>query len=283
MPPELSAGRVAPVDPPGRSPQAPSIDHFYHRFPRFRCSDPFLERYFDYRIAGLHLNRLQGGSGNVRHSAIAEGIAYFHVPITYSAQCHMFEMRWASDPVEARGSLLNFIDTQKPDGSFHGRLYSNHLQGTDFYHANWGDGVLAVNAVAPEREFLERSYAGLTRYADWLEATRDADRTGMFDVVDQFETGQEYMSRYLAVDPQADRYGWESRIRLKGIDVTVYAYQLQRALAAGGPPPGKRDEESARVERACRWDRGRHIAPHVGSRHRPLRRRSSGQPGAHRV
>jgi hypothetical protein len=53
----------------------------------------------------------------------------------------------------------------------------------------------------------------------------------MFDVVDQYETGQEYMSRYQAVDPGADAYGWENRIRLKGIDVTVYAYALFRALA----------------------------------------------------
>src|SRR2546427_6063812 len=52
----------------------------------------------------------------------------------------------------------------------------------------------------------------------------------MIDVVNQFETGQEYMSRYQAVDPEADRIGWESRIRLKGVDVTVYAYRLLRAL-----------------------------------------------------
>ncbi|MGH7713224.1 MAG: MGH1-like glycoside hydrolase domain-containing protein, partial [Gemmatimonadaceae bacterium] len=39
-----------------------------------------------------------------------------------------------------------------------------------------------------------------------------------------------FMSRYLAVDPDADRYGWENRLRLKGIDATVYAYALLRAL-----------------------------------------------------
>jgi len=220
--------QLIPTDPPtGGS----TVVAFADRFPRFHCDDTFLERYYDYRLYGLHLNRLGGNAGHVRHPAIAEGIGYFHVPITYSAQCHMFEMRWARDPDEAYGSLLNFIESQKPDGSLHGRLYTTHLEGTDFYHANWGDAVLAVDAVAPHAGFVSRAYEGLVRYARWLDATRDREQSGMYDVVDQFETGQEYMSRYQTVDPDADRYGWENRIRLKGVDVTVYAYQLKRALA----------------------------------------------------
>jgi len=60
----------------------------------------------------------------------------------------------------------------------------------------------------------------------------------MIDVVDQYETGQEYMSRYQVVDDRADAYGWENRIRLKGIDVTVYAYALFRCLARVAPRAG---------------------------------------------
>jgi hypothetical protein len=226
---------LVPLEPDGRPVPvrgAVSIEAFAERFPTFACSDEYFARTYAYRVYGLHLNRLGGEAGHVRYPAIAEGIAYFHVPITYSAQCHMWETRWARDPVEARGSLLNFLDAQKPDGGFHGRLYTRHLEGTDFYHANWGDAVLAVDAAAPDPGFLERAYEGLSRYARWLDATRDRERSGLYDVVDQYETGQEYMSRYQAVDPDADRYGWENRIRLKGIDVTVYAYQLKRALGA---------------------------------------------------
>ena len=36
----------------------------------------------------------------------------------------------------------------------------------------------------------------------------------------------------MAVDEEADVAGWRPRLRLKGIDVTVYAHQLFRALAA---------------------------------------------------
>ena len=204
---------------------------FFERFPRFACSDEHLSRYYDYRVYGLHLNRLPGGVGHLRHPTIAEGIGYFHVPIAYSAPCHMAEMRWANPPDEARGALLNFLDRQKADGSFHGRLDPFRLAGAVFYHANWGDATLGVEALHPDAGFLERAYEGLTRYARWLDRTRDSEQSGMYDIVNQYETGQEYMSRYAAVDPDADRNGWHHRIRLKGIDVTVYAYQLKRALA----------------------------------------------------
>jgi len=222
-------------EPPWQRSRVPadhlSWDSFFAGFPAFTCGDPRLDRYFDYRIHGLGLNRIEGRSGHVRHPCIAEGIEYFHVPITYSAQCHMMEMRWRAGGREAWGSLLNFLDNQKEDGSLHGRLYPNHLERTDFYHANWGDALLAVHAMHPDPAALARCYEGLSRYAHWLNRSRDPEGSGMFTVVNHFETGQEYMSRYLAVDPEADVRGWEPRLRLKGIDVTVYAHQLFRALA----------------------------------------------------
>lgn len=38
------------------------------------------------------------------------------------------------------------------------------------------------------------------------------------------------MSRYQAVDTEADKAGWAGGFRLQGIDVTIYAYRLLRAL-----------------------------------------------------
>ncbi len=199
--------------------------------PSFACSDPYLERYYWYRWYGLRLNSIRPGVGNYRWPTVCEGIGFFHEPITYSAQCHVRELRWLRDPSHARGVLRTIFDHQKPDGALNGRVYVNHLQGTDFYHANWGDALLALDAVRPDDAFVAELYPSLARHADWLVATRDADGTGMIDVVDQYETGQEYMSRYQVVDDRADAYGWENRIRLKGIDVTVYAYALLRCLA----------------------------------------------------
>jgi hypothetical protein len=224
-------------------------------YPRFSCSDPWLERYFDYRAYGLHLNRIEGGAGRIPRPAVAEGIEYFHLPITYSAQCHMMETRWAADPAVARGSLLNFLAVQRDDGSLPGRLYVNHETGEDFYHANWADAALAVDALHPDPAFLENAYAGLSRYADWLRRERDPEDSGMITVVNHYETGQEYMSRYVAVDAASDVTEWEPRLRLKGVDVTVYTYQLLRGLASMAGRLGRGDEQAAWTARAERVGR----------------------------
>ena len=241
MKPQFGAASRRPGPRPGADTEWAS---FFAGFPAFTCGDPHLDRYFDYRVYGLGLNRIEGRWGNVRHPAIAEGPEYFHVPITYSAQCHMMEMRWRAGGREAWGSLLNFIDNRKADGSFHGRLYPDHLEGTDFYHANWGDAVLAVEDMHPDPVALVRCYEGLVRYARWLDAARDPEQSGMFTVVNHFETGQEYMSRYMAVDDEADVAGWRPRLRLKGIDISVYAHQLFRAVAVLAGRLGRTGDES---------------------------------------
>jgi hypothetical protein len=221
----------------------------------FRCPIN-LDHYWWYRWYGLRLNGIAAvAAPNYAHPTVCEGIGYFHVPISYSAQCHLRELRWLSDAVWARGVLRTFLTHQKPDGSFHGRIWADHTDGTDFYHADWGGAVLALDQAQPDAGFRREAYSGLARYAAWLRRTRDADASGMIDVVDQFETGQEYMSRYQAVDPDADRSGWEQRIRLQGIDVTIYAYRLFRALeylapdAAAGAAGGSGGSCSRRAPR----------------------------------
>ncbi|MGH8103997.1 MAG: hypothetical protein ACREJQ_05710, partial [bacterium] len=66
--------------------------------PKFACSDPVIEKYFNYRLYGIHLNTLAGGFGAVKYPAVAEGIAYFRSPISYSAQILVNETRWMRDP-----------------------------------------------------------------------------------------------------------------------------------------------------------------------------------------
>jgi hypothetical protein len=240
-----------------------SWEEFFGTVPLFRCSDPYFERYWAYRWYGLRLNGIAGGWGNYPAPSVCEGIAYFHQPISFSAQCHVRELRWSRDPEPARGVLRTFVANQRLDGSFPGRVYANHAEGTDFYHADWGGALLALDAVHPNDEFLREVVPALARYAEWLVATRDAQRMHLYDIVDQFETGQEYMSRYQAVDPDADLYGWENRIRLKGVDVTVYAYALFRALELLGrrggidPEPWRRQAEAtAQAVRKRMWDPG---------------------------
>lgn len=225
----VAASRHAPTQPLARASRRRWREYF-GLAPSFACSDPYLERYYWYRWYGLRLNSIAPGVGQYRWPTCCEGIEFFHQPITYSAQCHVRELRWLRDREQARGVLRTIFGHQNADGSLHGRVYVNHLVGTDFYHANWGDALLALDTVDPDDSLVRELYPALARHAEWLVSTRDREGSGMFDVVDQYETGQEYMSRYQVVDSQADSYGWENRIRLKGIDVTVYAYALFMAL-----------------------------------------------------
>lgn len=203
---------------------------YFDRLPVFMCSDPFLQKYYWYRWYGLRLFTMQGGEGNYPYPAVYEGLAYFRVPITYSAQCHILETRWMDTPAIGQGSLRNFLHHQKPSGGFVGHLYINDVHQDSFYHANWAH-IRHLHDNHPDDAFLQEAYAGLSRYAAYFDRERDAEGSGLYDIQNMYETGQEYMHRYVAVEDTADRHYWGSHLRLKGVDVTVYMYEIKRLLA----------------------------------------------------
>jgi hypothetical protein len=245
-------------------------DHFAS-VPEFLCSDPFLTHAYWYRWYGLRLNTIYGNDGNYEHPAVCEGIGYFRAPIAYSAPCHMLENRWMHEPELARGTLLTFLHNQREDGSFRGYIDPFHYRAWNvagktvepFYHAAWGRALRSLDLVHPSPEFNEGAYEGLRRYAAYFDRTRDPEASGLFDVRNHYETGQEYMSRYLAVDPNADRENWGEVFRLKGVDATVYIYELKRELSRAAEKLGRHDEaelwnlEADRIREAVRtrmWD-----------------------------
>jgi hypothetical protein len=237
-------------------------DHF-SSVPRFECSDEFLTRYYWYRWYGLKLNTQYGGEGNYKHPFVSEGIGYFRAPISYSAQCHMLENRWMHEPELARGSLLSFIENQRDDGGFRGYIDMNYYRQEMFYHANWGNALMQLNAMHPSLDYFQAVYAGLKKYAGYFDKERDEEVSGLYDIDNHYETGQEYMHRYTAVDPKADQDNWGEVFRLKGVDVTVYVYELKMALSAVAEKLGQPDEsdlwklEADRIKDAVRekmWD-----------------------------
>jgi hypothetical protein len=209
-------------------------EDFFASVPYFECSDPYLERYYWYRWYGLRLMTITIGAGQLPFPCVFEGPGTFRSHITYSAQCHMREMAWRRDPSVAMGSLENFLasqvrreDSQGDDGFLPGHLYL-WRRDRGFYHADWGAAARQVYALTGDQDFVRRIYPGLARYAAYFDRERDREGVHLYDVVDQGETGQEYMSRYLFVDDSAD--SWR-KIQIKGIDATCYLYELQRTLA----------------------------------------------------
>jgi hypothetical protein len=204
---------------------------YFATVPHFECSDEYFTRYYWYRWYGLRLMSMHGKEGNYKYPLVCEGLGYFRAPISYSATCHMLENRWRINPKLAQGSLLTFIENQRKDGGFRGYIDVNYYRQEMFYHANWGNSVRELYHIHPDKKFLKTAYDGLVKYARYFDRERDAEGSGLYDIDNHYETGQEFMHRYLAVDSGADKDNWGKVFRLKGVDVTVYIYELKRSLA----------------------------------------------------
>lgn len=229
-----------------------STDHWetqLGRAPDFSCSDLYLEAYYWYRWYGLTLFTRSEPEGNFQYPAVYEGPEYFRKHISYSAQCHMREMRWLPDPEVAQGSLLNFLHTQREDGGFYGHVFPHHVHKESFYHTNWGH-TWDVHTVHPDLDFLERAYEGLTEYVAYFDRERDPDDSGLYDIFNHYETGQEYMHRYMVVETSADEVHWGRIFRLKGVDAAVQLYETKRALANMAKALGRPEESETWTARA---------------------------------
>ncbi len=246
-----SPAKASAAAGPAPGPQLPALrraeaawDDYFAALPQFRCSDPYLEKYYYYRYFGLRLNTVDtGGRFNLPRPAVFEGIntGWFRHQISYSAQVLGREARWLPDPALAQGCLENFALAQRADGSFPGAILTG--PGASFapdfmYHGDWGAALCALHAVHPDEAFLQRMYPALLRYAAYYRRQHDGEGSHLYDVRNQAETGQEYMARYQFVDERADQWGPLSP-RLKGLDPTIYAYNLFRCLEWLAPTLGQ--------------------------------------------
>ena len=251
---------------------------FINLVPHFECSDELLTRYYWYRWYGLRLNTVPAG-GNYTAPAVTEGIAYFRGVITYSLMCHMNECRWLKDPALARGCLENHLRHQTAAGHFAGHIYLAHVNDRGFYHTDVGTGVAGLLSHHPDTAWAAEIRPGLDRLLGFYRRERDGEGLNLYDVRDQFETGQEFTSRYFHGDDQADLHGWDCRLRLKGVDVTTYVYHLALLLrdltaAAGELERAREYAQQAELIRIAvkrfLWDdaRGFFVDYHVGKRER---------------
>lgn len=214
---------------------------FLSLVPHFECSDEMLTRYYWYRWYGLRLNSVARG-GNYIAPAVAEGIAYFRGVISYSLMCHVQECKWLADPALARGCLQNHLAYQTRAGHLSGHIYLNYVNDRGFYHTDVGGAAAALLQHHPDADFANSLRRPLARLLHYYTSERDTEGLGLFDVRDQYETGQEFSSRYFLSDKRADLYGWEHKLKLKGVDVTHYVYRLACYL---------REDARARADKAA--------------------------------
>jgi len=242
-----------------------SWEDFLALVPHFECSDEFITRYYWYRWYGIWLNSLPGGIvSNYPFPAIAEGIDYFRGIITYSLMSHLREAKWLRTPSLAHGCIRNHIVHKTRSGHFAGHIYASHVNDTVFYHTDWGGALAELVAHHPDSAFEAEIFPALVDCLRYYRHQRDVGGSGLFDVTDQFETGQELSSRYFFADERADLYGWENKLRMKGVDASFYVWRLADYLARASDRLGYEEEarefrllaESiAEAMRTRMWDR----------------------------
>ena len=233
---------------------------FFTSVPYFECSDKFIEKYYWYRWFGLRLFMMKD---SYSYPCVCEGPAYFRMPISYSAQCHMLETRWMNNPEVAEGSFLNFVENQNQNGNYPGNLYPIDIDRKSFYHTDFGTAIIEIYKVHHDLNFLEKVYPSLVKYAEFFDRERDPERSYLYDVIDQMETGQEFMTRYTSVDEKADLQMNSGGIRLKGVDATCCQYGIRKALSfiaeklGKGNEVKKWEEEATKIRKAVlkfMWD-----------------------------
>ncbi len=206
---------------------------FWEGVPKFECDDKAIERVVRHRFELLHLLRQPHGAGLYSSPAVCEGNGPFHVPTSFSAPAIMREARWLQDPGYARGCLKLFFDNLLYNGQVPGRVYMTGTDANDFYHADWGGGFEALDAIHNDKATKKAVLMAMQRYVKWVGNNRDPEGSGLTDIVNHFEAGQEFSRRYTVVDAKADRaVEFTEQFRLKGIDASVFRYRLVKWLHA---------------------------------------------------
>jgi hypothetical protein len=206
---------------------------FWASVPKFECEDKGMERVVKHRFELLYLLRQQQGAGLYSAPAICEGNGAAHVPTSFSAPAIMREARWMQDPSYARGCLKVFFDNLLHNGQVPGRVYMSGTDANDFYHADWGGGFESLDAMHNDKATKKAVLMAMQRYVKWVGNNRDPEGSGLTDIVNHFEAGQEFSRRYTVIDSKADRaVEFTEQFRLKGIDASVFRYRMVKWLYA---------------------------------------------------
>ncbi|MGK0156049.1 MAG: hypothetical protein ACI9SE_003016 [Neolewinella sp.] len=206
---------------------------FWSNVPVFECEDKGMERVVKHRFELLFLLRQQQGAGLYTSAAVCEGNGATHIPTSFSAPAVMRESRWLHDPSYSRGCLKIFFDNLLHNGQVPGRVYMSGTDSSDFYHADWGGGFEALDQMHNDKATKKTVLMAMQRYVKWLGNNRDPEGSGLTDIVNHFESGQEFSRRYTVIDSKADRAEeFTEQFRLKGIDASVFRYRMVKWLYA---------------------------------------------------
>lgn len=239
--------------------QIEEYGRFYDDVPEFKCSDPVLNRTWEYRWYILKNSWAEPNYRNIRHGVMYEGRSHkmgktpfqcegweFTRLIPLSTPLHIMDLRWKSNPVMVEEMIQGLLDSQAENGEdalFRvlavdeiGSAYSNFAAWAiyQFYllHGEKKPDVILTEGLERYIEAHERLYAS---EADGLQIEKIHQRTGK-----EYQPSYWYFSGYPADYKNPDTYTW-----LKRVDRSVYHYLNIKGLA--GLLRMRGDEEKAEL------------------------------------
>ncbi|MEX2705928.1 MAG: hypothetical protein Q6352_011785 [Candidatus Freyrarchaeum guaymaensis] len=95
------------------------------------------------------------------------------------------------DPSVAKGSILGLLENIHENGAILGGVgFKGRTDDWFIYHANYAKGILQIHQIHPDSKFLEQVYEPLAKYAEYFDRERDPEGCNLYDVTQQYETGQ---------------------------------------------------------------------------------------------
>lgn len=231
--------------------QGTEYQSWFERAPRFKSSDPVLNKTWSYRWFLLRHNLADPRYGLLPHPFFCEGRSHkkskrpyskggweFSKLINLSVPLHLTDARWHHDPSASWGALRNMQESPAEDGMYVCLTVDERLHA----FANYiGWAAYRLFLIHRDETAILKALPGLKdQVASWREAYGN-ERDSLMTEYRHTRTGKEYQPSYWYFhDYPRDPKDPETYTHVKRVDRTVYHYLnalgVARLCEAAGDP-----------------------------------------------
>jgi len=195
--------------------------------PAFTCSDRGLSELYAFRWFLLLFSRAGGDLGYFKYPVDMEGRQAFQTYCCYSAPFMAFDLNWQVNPNAGFGQIANLPFVAYDDGRFPfyttpqtNLVHVDHASRTGQSLMPWA--AWKFYQIHGRKDLISQIYPGMKKNMDWWISDRDPDRSGLFRIDDQLETGMDDLHR---------RWKGPVPAHYQAIDATSYAILNLQAVA----------------------------------------------------
>ncbi|MEP6755823.1 MAG: glycosyl hydrolase family 65 protein [Chthonomonadales bacterium] len=209
----------------------------------FNCSDARVNKMYYHRWYTLKKNAMDPKIGTLQHKAFAEGrwrVSWYPYPITYGAAHQIRESRWLRDPSYCWGEIQTWMDNQRADGIYPGRLEINGDR--ELIYTDWiTSAVWDAYQVHPSKGLLTNLADKLAANVEGLQKKYGWNDSNLLVMPTHWLTGMEYQPSYFSFTSyHADNDA--NQTPLRRVDFTSYNFGNAQAVASIYKEVGRPDD-----------------------------------------